>query len=183
MHSALDCTYRRCDAAYMCIRESRVCPQKPRPSKKPRARGKGKETRPANMKDRLPRRSTLQIMQSTRSTQTSTFPKHSPWESLRRWVTIERCIGFSSTAVRSIYCMHSRQTSHHLEHHHLPPTNNSLAAFLHASSPCLGMWTVKTFYRHNAMHLATRLTHTYLCILLFVTIAYLFHHQRRQRCY
>jgi hypothetical protein len=45
------------------------------------------------------------------------------------------------------------------------------------------MWTLKTFYRRNAMHLATRLTHTYLCTSLTAAVAYTFHHQRRQYCY
>ena len=57
----------------MCIRESRVCPQKPRPSlESARARGKGDEA--CEHEGSSLRCSTLQIMQSTRSTAKSTSP-------------------------------------------------------------------------------------------------------------
>ena len=143
----------------------------------------GKETRPANMKDHLfaaPLCKSCNPLGPLRNPLPQTFPMG---EFAERWTFSSRCIGFSSTAVRPVYwygcSTHFTSLGIPLIYH----VRNSLAAFLHASSSCLGMWTVKTFYRHNAMHLATRLTHTYLCTSLFVTIAYTFHQRRRQHCY
>lgn len=81
-------------------------------------------------------------------------------------------IGFSSTAVPSP-CYKDLDIQLHLiikttACQYCTSYSNRLRHFLHAASSFLGMWTVKTFYRHNAMHLATRLLHTYLCTCLIL---------------
>jgi hypothetical protein len=127
-----------CDAAYMCIRESRACC--------PQGQGSlaraGKEA--CDLEGSSLRRSTithLALYSPLLNRQELHFP-------MGEFVEVghhrERCIGFSSTAVRStcyIVLLISYCKTRWKQLHHLP---NSVAAILHAASSCPGMWTLKT---------------------------------------